>query len=117
MIADGHAMGITPEVPEYGGRSAEGRLRVDDPVRLAERSDEGVPLGRVAQVLRGAGELEFVPGVRALESGDKLPAEDPTEHLHGQEEAGVLRTNPASMIGRQPTGRHDAVHVRMPHQG
>ena len=117
MIADRHAMGVAPEVAQHGGRSAEGRLRVDDPVRLEERIDEGVPLRRVAQVLGGAGEIEFVPGVRAPERVDKLPAKDPTEDLHGQEEAGVLRLDPALVIGREAAGRHDAVHVRMADQG
>src|SRR3989442_13087200 len=111
MIADGHAMGITPEVPEYGGRSAESRLRVDDPVRLEERIDEGVPLCRVAQVVGGAGEIEFVPGVRASQGSDKFPAKDPTEDLHGKEEAGVLRSDPALVIRGEASRWHDAMHV------
>ena len=117
MIADRHAMGIAPEVAQDGGRATEGRLGVDDPVGLEERVDEGVPLRRVAQVLGGAGEVEFVLVVRAAERLDKLPAKDPTEDLHGQEEAGVLRMNPALVIGREAAGRHDAVHVRMADQG
>jgi hypothetical protein len=32
VIADGHPMGVAPEVPEDGGRSPEGRLGVDNPV-------------------------------------------------------------------------------------
>src|SRR5262249_40870007 len=48
---------------------------------------------------------------------DKLPAKHLTEDLHGQEEAGVLRANPALMIAGQPPGRHDAMHMRMADQG
>ena len=62
VIADRDAMGVAPEVAQDGGRATEGRLRVDDPVGLEERIDEGVPLRRVAQVLGGAGEVEFVAG-------------------------------------------------------
>ena len=99
MIADRHAMGIPPEVAEHSGRATEGWLRVDDSVRLEERVDEGVPLGRVAQMLEGAGEIEFVSGVRAPEGGHKLSAEDPTEHLDRQKEAGVFESDPGLVIG------------------
>ena len=64
MIADRHAMGVAPEVAQDGGRAAEGRLGVDDPVGLEEGVDEGAPLRRVSQVLGGAGEVEFVRGRR-----------------------------------------------------
>ena len=116
VIADRDAMGVAPEIAQDGGRPTEGRLGVDDPVGLEERVDEGVPLRRVAQVLAAAGEVEFVPVVRASERLDKLPAKDATEDLHGQEEAGVLRANPALVIGREAAGRHDAVDVGMPDQ-
>lgn len=46
-------------------RAAEGRLRIHHPVGFEERSDEGVPLHRVAQGLGSAREVEFVPVVRA----------------------------------------------------
>ena len=42
----------------------EGGLRVDHPVGVEERVDEGVPRRRVAQVLAAAGEVEFVRGRR-----------------------------------------------------
>jgi hypothetical protein len=40
-------MRVAPQIPKDGGRAAEGGLRVDDPVCLKERIDEGVPLDRV----------------------------------------------------------------------
>ena len=65
VIADRHAMGVAPEVAQHRGRAAEGRLGVDDPVRVEEGVDEGMPLRRVAQELAAPGEIEFVPVVRA----------------------------------------------------
>ena len=55
--------------------------------------------------------------VGSTERGDKLPAKHPTEDLDREEEAGVLRSNPLPMIGRQPARRHDAVDVWMPDEG
>jgi hypothetical protein len=76
-----------------------------------------VPLRGVAQALRGAREVEFVTVVRAPERLDELAAKDTTEDLHRQEEAGVLGADPVLVIGRQPSGRHDAVHVGMADEG
>ncbi len=47
VIADRDSMGIAPEIAQDGGRAPEGRLGVDDPVRLEEGVDEGPPLRRV----------------------------------------------------------------------
>ena len=116
MIADGDAMRVPPEVAQYGGGAAEGRLRIDDPVGLEEGVDEGPPLRGVAEVLGGAGEIELASGVGAAKLLDKLPTKEPTEDLHREEEAGVFRVDPALVIGREPAGRHHAMHVRMADQ-
>src|SRR5262249_57736442 len=44
---------------------------------------------------------------------DKLAAKHSTENLHGKKEAGVLRSNPVSVIRGQPAGRDDTVHMGM----
>ena len=49
VIADRDAMGIPTEVPQHGGRAAEGRLRIDDPVGAKQRVDKRVPAGRLAE--------------------------------------------------------------------
>jgi hypothetical protein len=66
-------------------------------------------------VLAAAGEIEFVAVVGAAKRLDVLAAKDLAEDRHGQEEARVRGVNPALVIGRQPTRRDHAVHVRMPH--
>jgi len=46
------------------------------------------------------------------ESGNELAAKDTTEHLDGEKEARA-GLNPAGVIERDPTGRHDAVDMGM----
>jgi len=92
-------MGIAPELAQDGGRPAEGRLDVDDPIDGEQGVDEGMPLGGVAKVLGGTGEIELARGVGVAKLLDKLSTKDPTEDLHGEEEARVLGRDPALMIG------------------
>ena len=83
MIADRDTMRIAPEIPQDRGGAPEGRLRLDDPVGLKERVDEGVPLRRVAQRRGGAGEVELVTVVGTSQGVDTLAAKHPTQHLDG----------------------------------
>src|SRR4029450_11054924 len=79
--------------------------------------NEGPPRRGVSEVLAPASEIELVPVVGMAECLDKLPAKDPTEDLHREEEAHVLGMDPALVIGRESARRHDAVDVGMTHQG
>jgi hypothetical protein len=65
-------MGVAPEVPQHGRHPTEGGLRVDDPVRLEERVDEGVPPGGVLRVL-GAGQIELAPPVGSPNIATNFP--------------------------------------------
>ena len=76
VIADRHAMGIAPEVPEDGVCATKGRLGVDDPVGLEEGVHEGVPLPWGTQRLAVTREVEFVVVVRAPQRLDKLSTKD-----------------------------------------
>ena len=91
-------MRIAAEVAQHRGRPTEGRLGIDDPVGLEERVDERVPLGRIAQALGRAREIEAAACIRPAERRDKLATTHATEDVHGQEEAGVLRADPALVI-------------------
>jgi hypothetical protein len=75
-----------------------------------------VPPAWIPQVLGGAGEIELAVGVGAAQLLDKLPTKDSTEDFHREEEAGVRWVNPAVVIGREATGRHHAMHVRVADQ-
>ena len=48
----------------------------------------------------------------ALQCGDELAAKDATEHLDGKKEI-VAWFDPVGVIGRQPTGRHHAMYMRV----
>src|SRR5262245_16727881 len=63
------------------------------------------------------GEVKFLARVGPAQGRHKFSAKHPTENLHREKEAGVLRSNPALMIGRQSTGRHDTMHMRMADEG
>ena len=56
------------------------------------------------------GELAVMKG--ALERFVELAAKDATEHVDGKKEV-VAWLDPARAIGRQPTGRHHAMHMRV----
>ena len=107
VIADRDPMGIAPEIAQHGRCATKGRLGVDHPVGLEKRVDEGAPLRRVMEVSGAAGEIELVPVVGAPQRVDKLPAKDPTQDFHGEEEARVLRVHPALVIERESARRHD----------
>ena len=49
---------------------------------------------------------------RLLETSDELAAKDSREHLEGKKEP-VLRFHPMGVIGTQPTGGNDAMHMGM----
>ena len=62
-------------------------------------------------------EIERALGIRVSERGDVLATKHATEHRDGYEEAGVRRAYPPRVSQREPAGRHDAVHMRMAHEG
>src|SRR6266850_2587138 len=55
-------------------------------------------------------ELAFLEG--PLETGNELAAEDATKHLDGDKKSGA-RFYPVGVIGRQPTGRNNAMDMGM----
>jgi hypothetical protein len=48
----------------------------------------------------------------ALECGDEFAAKDTTEHFNGKKEVVAWR-DPVRAIGRETTGRHHAMHMRV----
>ena len=55
-------------------------------------------------------ELAFLEG--PLQTGNELAAEDATKHLDGEKKSGA-RFYPVGVIGRQPTGRNNAMDMGM----
>ena len=86
MVGDGDAMGVAGEVVENMFGTAEGRLGIDDPVFSAELSKPLAEAIRRGKLVEGVVELEPVLLEQLTEFVRELPAEDPAEHLDGEEE-------------------------------
>lgn len=86
MVGNGDAMSVGAKIAQHMFWPAERPLRVDNPVvaeQDAEPSCEGVWFSKRQEA---AVELERVGMKGALESGDKLTAEDTAEHFDGKKE-------------------------------
>ena len=82
LVADGDAVGIAAEVPQHANRIPEGRLGIDHPVVLVERTH------------KCRRTVDAVLVKRLLEESQVLAAEDTAENLDGEKE-GILGMNPA----------------------
>src|SRR5947209_1896297 len=112
VVGNGHAMSVTAEITEYMLWASERRFRVDHPVLSEQWSEPGRKGSRLSEELQVSmkGELAVMKG--ALERFVELAAKDATEHVDGKKEV-VAWLDPARAIGRQPTGRHHAMHMRV----
>ena len=112
MIGDRHAVGVAAEITENVFGTTEGRLAVDHPVLPEEGAEERSECLRFRQKLEFPveGELAIVEGLP--ESGDKLAAEDSTQHLDGEKEA-IARGDPALVIGGETAGRNHTMQMGM----
>ena len=115
VVGDGHAVSVSAEVAQGVPGSAEGALRIDDPVVTEEGSQPHTEGTWFGQMGKASVELQIASMKGGLESGDELAAEDAAEHVNGQEES-VGRTDPAGVIGSQSAGSHDAVSMRVEQQ-
>ena len=103
-VGDGDAVGVARQIGEHGLGSGEGRLGVDEPVLLAQRrqeSSEGAPVAKACMV---AEELQPAGRMGLGELGQEEPPEQLGEHAHGQEEAGLQRTQRVPSSEMPPPG-------------
>ena len=112
MVGDRHAVGIAAEITENILGATEGRLAIDHPVPPEQGAEEGSESLRFRQKLEVPVEAELAVVEGPFESGDKLAAEDTTEHLNGEKEA-VARVDPALVIRGEATGRDHAMDMGM----
>jgi hypothetical protein len=94
-------------------RSAEGLLGVNDPLVLVERAKEACKGTRLLQRFERAVEAQLLLLEQMLQTVGELTAEHLAQHLYRQKEAGALGADPACPSGGKPSGRHDAVDVRV----
>src|SRR5208337_4795370 len=116
VVGNRHPMGIAGQILQDMFGPAERGLGVDHPILLKQSTQK-----RRESLWVGQGKAFSVEGQSASTSStaqavDELPTKHPTEHLDRQEEVDA-RGDPALVIGRQSSSRHDAVQVGVRLQG
>jgi len=112
-MADGHPMGIAPEVRYHLLGACAGRLGIDDPLLPPEGIQPLDKRGGLLQRRCPRGNMELPLGEGGVEAIEILPAQDPREGAHGEQELPTPCRNPALLLGRQSTTRHETMHVEM----
>jgi hypothetical protein len=112
VIGDRHAVGIAAEVTENVFGTTEGRFAVDHPVVTEEGAEERSESLGFREKLEVPVEAELAVVEGLPERGDKLAAENPTQHLSGEEEA-IAGVDPALVIGGEATGRDHVMDMGM----
>ena len=112
VIGDRHAVGVAAKITENVFRTIEGRLTVDHPVVTEEGAEERSESLRFPEKLEFPVEAQLAVVEGPFESGDKLAAEDSTQHLDGEKEA-IARGDPALVIEGEATGRDHAMDMGM----
>src|SRR6267378_7113935 len=112
MVGDSYAVGVTAQITEHMLWASERTFRVDHPV-LSEQCSEPRSKGfRLSEELQVSMKVELTVMKGALERFVELAAKNSAEHLDGKKEV-VACLDPARTIGRQPTGRHHAMYMRV----
>src|SRR5262245_25472938 len=115
-------MGVAGQVLEHATRRRERAFCINYPILLNRRIQ--VSLESLRCCYRGelAVESQVAVGKRSLEQVDEFATEYATQDLHMDEEEpfaafALFTGNPSRAIGRYPTSCHEAVRMRMMHQG
>ena len=90
-VGDRHPMRVAGQILENHLRTAEGGLRIDDPLIANGAIKPMLPGVVLSERSELAVQLQLSPHVRLLEQGDELAAEDAAEDTHRQEEIAVCR--------------------------
>ena len=112
MVGDGHAMGVTAQITEHMLWASERAFRVDHPVLSEQWSQPRSKGFWLSEELQVSMKVELAVMKGALEGFVELAAEYAAEHLDGKKKV-VMWFDPARVIGRQSTGWHHAMDMRM----
>jgi hypothetical protein len=112
MVGDGDTVSVAAEIVEHILGASEGRLGVDHPVFAEQRSQPGGEEFGLRKPRQIPGKMQLASLKGQLESVDELAAKHLPEHGKGEKEARV-RSNPAGVIEREPTGGNNAVDMGM----
>jgi hypothetical protein len=105
-------MGVTAQITEHMLGASERTFRVDHPVLSEQWSQPRSKGFRLREELQVSIKVELAALKGALERFVELAAKDSAEHLDGKKEV-VAWFDPACAIGRQSTGRHHAMYMRV----
>jgi len=111
VVGDGNAMRVAGQVMKDVFGSSERSLGIDHPVLTKERPQKSMEGFLPGELFQASGKQQFPLAESELETGAKLAAKYAAQHFYRQEE-GITRVNPALVIGRETTGRDDAMDVR-----
>src|ERR1700680_575065 len=112
LVGDCYAMGITRQVLQDLLRSTKGWFGVNHPLALDNPFQPADEILLLRKRLQLAMEAQLGVIKRAAQVLRKLGAEEPTEHLHGQEKLPAT-SNPAGTVGSDAAAGNDAVEMRM----
>jgi hypothetical protein len=105
-------MGVTGEIAQHLLGPCERCLAIDHPLDASQRSDEALERPLVGKPGERVEERQPVGVVRIDEHRQHLAAEQARQHVDVDEEVGA-RGDPSLAVGREPSTRHDHMHVRM----
>ena len=112
VVGNGHSVCVGAEVVQHMLSPAEGAFAIDHPIGAEQPAEHRRERGRGLQVRERSMKAEFPLMVEFAKASHKLTSEYTAKDFDRQEEA-CRRRNPAGVIGRQSTGRNDAVNMRM----
>ncbi len=110
IIRERHAVRVPPEVLEHLRRTAEGPLRIDDPVDRPQLTEEGGEGAAVGECGGATGDGQLARGVRLSQASQVLRAKDRREGTDGEEE-GRGAADPFRAIRRQGAARDEAMEM------
>ena len=112
VVRDRDAMRVATDRVQDVFQPRQGLLDVDDPrlaVEMVVELREALGRGPVCDRI---GERQSASGVRLVQRVNEFPAEDLTQRLHREEEAG-MGGEPTRAVTRQCPSRHETVHMAM----
>jgi len=112
MVGDGDTVSVAAEILEHILGAPEGRLGVDYPVFAKQWSQPGGEEFGLREPRQIPGKVQLASLKGQLESVDELAAKHLPENGNGEKESRV-RSNPAGVIEREPTGGDDTMDMGM----
>jgi len=112
MVGNGNTMSVAAEILQDVLGSAEGWFGVDDPIFAEQRTQPGSEELGMGKRCEFSGQVQWTVFEGRLQGGDELATKHAPQYSKGKEEA-WMGSNPAGVIGGEPTGGNDAVDMGM----